>query len=85
MMSLKEYSVRLRRIWLFGFLGILLLVGAVKWKSRADGQAGSNTIADDIVVTVMVSLVIPTLVALRGYFRYKKFLKESSNSKAQPI
>lgn len=71
-MSMDDYVRYLRRIWAIGFIAILFIMGVIKWRAHIDGEA-TRTPAMDALLTVGIALLIPTLIVVRGYFRFKKW------------
>ena len=76
-MSLKDYSNRLIRIWCLGVVGMFLLVGGVKWNSFQNGQGSGNSLVMEVVSTLFIAIILPSLLVLRAHFRYKRWFGES--------
>lgn len=78
MMPLEMYKKRLIRIWLVGFVALALLFGTAKY-FNPNGEVRS--LAHDVIVTLAVAILLPTLIVVRAYYRYKRWLKEQGHEK----
>ena len=79
-MTLEEYKKHLVKVWFIGFTILALLLVGAKWWGYYHGEATSESLWREVAGALFISFFLPSLLILRAYFRYKRWLKETQET-----